>query len=132
MLALHVTGDCLYAGISGGGVWKLHLSGLTGVDADRELVSARPALGQNHPNPFNPHTTISFILPDEAAVSLFVYDISGRLVNALVNGEVANQGRNEVIWRGVDRLGRPCPSGTYFYRLQAGEYVETRRMTLLN
>ena len=83
------------------------------------------------PNPFNPQTTISFELQSEIAVNLRIYDVSGRLVDVLVDGEIAHQGRNEVAWQGRDQSGRQLPSGTYFYRLEAGGYVETKRMTLL-
>ena len=83
------------------------------------------------PNPFNPQTTISFDLPSEMAVSLRVYDISGCLVDVLLDDRLASAGRNEVVWRGRDLTGRLIPSGTYLYRLEAGGYMETKRMTLL-
>jgi parallel beta-helix repeat protein len=85
----------------------------------------------NYPNPFNPQTTIAFDLPSEMAVSLHIYDMSGRLVDVLVDEEIADQGRNEVVWRGRDGAGRLLPTGTYFYRLEAGEYTETKKMVLL-
>ncbi len=85
----------------------------------------------NHPNPFNPQTIISFVLPSEMAVSLYVYDVSGRLVHVLVEDAMAPRGRNEVIWKGRDQSGRQLPSGTYFYRLETEGFVETKRMTLL-
>ncbi|MDX2474222.1 MAG: glycoside hydrolase family 3 N-terminal domain-containing protein [Candidatus Krumholzibacteria bacterium] len=88
-------------------------------------------LVQNYPNPFNPQTTISFDLPTQMTANLHVFDISGRLVAVLMDDETAQQGRNEVIWRGTDLDGRSLPSGTFFYRLEAGGLVETRRMTLL-
>jgi hypothetical protein len=86
---------------------------------------------QNYPNPFNPRTTIFFDLPRAMTANLHVFDLSGRLVAVLMDDETAQQGRNEVIWRGTDQAGRPLPSGTFFYRLEAGGLVETRRMTLL-
>ncbi len=86
-----------------------------------------PRLLQNHPNPFNPQTTISFDLPRPAAVSLRVFDVSGRLVRALLEGEVVAEGRQEVVWDGRDDGGRRVGSGTYFYRLESGEYAEIRR-----
>ena len=92
---------------------------------------AAAVLGDAYPNPFNPHTTISFDLRSERPVSLFVYDLSGRLVDVLLDDEMARQGRNEVVWRGKGLDGRRLPSGTYFYRLEAGEWSQTRRMMLV-
>ena len=89
------------------------------------------ALGDAYPNPFNPQTTIAFELPNEQAASLRVYDVSGRLVRVLVDGEVVAQGRHEAIWNGRDDTGRRVASGTYFYRLEAGAYTETKRMVLV-
>jgi FG-GAP-like repeat/ASPIC and UnbV/Secretion system C-terminal sorting domain len=83
------------------------------------------------PNPFNPQTTIAFDLPKQAAVSLRVYDVSGRLVDVLLDDEVANQGRNEAVWNGRDAQGQTVSAGIYFYRLEAGDYSETKRMALI-
>jgi hypothetical protein len=85
----------------------------------------------NSPNPFNPQTTIAYDLPKQTAVSLRVFDLSGRLVRVLVDGEIIAEGRNEAIWNGRDDTGKRVASGTYFYRLEAGEYSETRRMALI-
>ena len=94
-------------------------------------VLAKAGLYSVYPNPFNPQTTIVFELPREQAVSLRVFDVSGRLVDVLMSDEMAQQGRNEVTWRGRDRAGRELPSGTYFYRLDAGEFSDTKRMTMI-
>ncbi|MDO9695207.1 MAG: FlgD immunoglobulin-like domain containing protein [Candidatus Latescibacteria bacterium] len=83
------------------------------------------------PNPFNPVTTLAFDLPRPMVVSLRVYDVSGRLVAGLLDGETARQGRNEVAWRGRDAAGRAVPSGVYFYRLEAEGNAAVGRMTLL-
>ena len=114
--------------ISNGGIGGIYGEGASPVP---QASQGGYVLYAASPNPFNPQATISFDLPSEMAVNLRVYDVSGRLVDVLVNGEVAQQGRNEVIWRGRDLSGRQCPSGTYFYRLEAGGYSETKRMTLL-
>jgi flagellar hook assembly protein FlgD len=90
-----------------------------------------PRLHDAAPNPFNPQTTIAFELPNEQAVSLRVFDISGRLVRELVAGETMTMGRHETVWNGRDNTGRRVASGTYFYRLEAGEYSETKRMALI-
>lgn len=82
-------------------------------------------LRQNYPNPFNPSTAISFDLPKASAVTLVVYDATGREVARLVEGSLGT-GRHQVTWDAKD-----MPSGVYFYRLTAGSFVETRAMTLV-
>jgi len=89
------------------------------------------ALHQCVPNPFNPSTMIDFDLPMPAGVDLRIFDVSGRLVRVLLQGEILETGRRSVVWSGTDGAGRLVHSGTYIYRLQAGNYVETKRMTLL-
>lgn len=87
-------------------------------------------LGQNHPNPFNPQTTIHFALGKQSPVTLRVYDQAGRMVRELVNGTLAAT-QHSVIWDGKDQTGRTVRSGVYFYRLDAGDFTETRRMLLV-
>ncbi len=82
-------------------------------------------LWQNYPNPFNPSTTISFALPGQTNTSLRVYDILGKEIATLVNGNL-QAGTYEVRF---DASG--LASGTYIYRLQTGEQVATRRMMLV-
>jgi len=89
-------------------------------------------LGQNFPNPFNPATTISYSVPEGPAVhvTLKVYDIRGNLVRILVD-EVREAGAYSVSWEATDRAGRQVSSGVYLYRLQAGDFLQTRKMVLL-
>jgi glycosidase len=87
-------------------------------------------LGQNFPNPFNPTTTISFVLPEESHVNLSVYDIQGRPVKT-IQDEVLPGGYSEVEWDGRDETGRTVSSGVYFYRLMAADQTITRKMVLL-
>ena len=88
------------------------------------------ALGQNHPNPFNPKTTISFALPEAADVRLDVYAATGQYVVTLADGMMP-AGSQQVVWNGTDAAGRPVGSGVYFYRLDAGQFSETKKMLLL-
>ena len=88
------------------------------------------ALGQNVPNPFNPQTKIDFALPKAGQVDLKVYDVRGALVRTLVSGSL-DAGTHSVIWQGHDDRGQRVPSGVYFYRLQTGSDVLTRRMTMI-
>ncbi len=92
---------------------------------------SRIRLHGNFPNPFNPQTTIEFEMPSREAVTLRVFDMSGRLVKELAGAEELHPGRHEVVWNGRDDAGRQVASGTYFYRLEAGRYSETKRMVLV-
>jgi hypothetical protein len=88
-------------------------------------IPKKYALSQNYPNPFNPTTIIQFALPNRCQVSVKVFDVLGKEVAALVSQELG-QGYYSVRWQaGV-------PSGTYIYRLQAGEFVETKKMIVLH
>jgi len=83
------------------------------------------ALSQNHPNPFNPSTTIRYAQTHRSHVTLTVFNTLGQKVAELVNGEV-EAGQHEVKFN-----GRALASGVYFYRLQAGAFVETRSLVVL-
>ena len=85
----------------------------------------------NHPNPFNPSTTISFTLPEAAEVRLRIFDVSGRLVRTLIDGEPRGVGGHHDVWNGRADNGSSAPSGLYFYRIVAGEHRATQRMTLV-
>ena len=87
-------------------------------------------MAQNYPNPFNPSTRISYGLPTAGHVSLKIYGIDGRLVRTLVSEQKA-PGRYTVTWTGTDDGDRPVASGTYFYRLNTGSYLSTKKMILM-
>lgn len=87
-------------------------------------------LAQNHPNPFNPSTLISFDLARTQRVQLDIYSIDGRHLRSLVNGRL-DSGRHEMTWNGRDDNGRTMSSGVYLYRLATEQGEETRRMTLV-
>jgi hypothetical protein len=96
-----------------------------------EPAPTRYALHQNVPNPFNPSTVIRYDVPAGGGdVTLVIYDVAGRLVRTLIDGYQVT-GRREVTWDGRDRSGSAVSSGVYFYRLVAGDYVQTRKMILL-
>jgi hypothetical protein len=82
-------------------------------------------LSQNYPNPFNPSTTIRFSLPRSCHVTLKVFNILGQEVETLIEGE-RRAGEYELRW-----TPEGLASGVYFYNLQAGESVETKRLILL-
>ena len=85
---------------------------------------------QNYPNPFNSGTTIRYDLPGTSKVVLKVYDLLGKEVRTLID-QVQSAGEKSIDWDGKDRYGREVSSGVYIYRLQAGEEVRSRKMTIL-
>jgi ligand-binding sensor domain-containing protein len=122
-----IAGDAagyLYAGTANAGVFKSVVPTAIGVEG-RPRVPAAYSLEQNYPNPFNPTTTIKYGLPNTSRARLTVYDILGREVSVLVN-ERREAGLHEVTFDGSN-----LASGVYFYRLQAGDFVSTKRMVAL-
>ncbi|MCI0448210.1 MAG: T9SS type A sorting domain-containing protein [Chlorobi bacterium] len=83
-------------------------------------------LSQNYPNPFNPITKINYELPKNSRVNLVVYDILGREVIRLVNNEVKEAGRYTATFDALN-----FASGVYFYRIEAGNFVQSRKMVLI-
>jgi predicted outer membrane repeat protein len=109
------------------------------VDGEREWFSpavsvtvpaASVELRQNHPNPFNPSTVISFVVPVKMHVVLSVYDPGGRRVTTLVDA-VLDVDTYKYVWDGTDSRGDRVASGVYFCRLEAGRQKFTTKMTLL-
>jgi hypothetical protein len=99
---------------------------LTGVEDQTERVlPIHYVLEQNYPNPFNPTTRITFCIPDNKLVTLKVFDLLGREIAVLVNGQ-KQAGIYSVEWNAVG-----FPSGIYFYCLQAGSFTETKKLVLL-
>jgi hypothetical protein len=87
-------------------------------------------LHQNHPNPFNPRTTIAYAIGRDEHVSLRVYDVGGRRVATLVD-EVEAPGLHVVPWDGTDDAGRALGSGVFFYELRVGDVTHTKKLLLL-
>ena len=95
-----------------------------------ELLPAAYALHQNYPNPFNPVTTIKYDLPENSQVRIAIYDMLGRKVRTLVSG-FENAGFKAVQWQGKNDFGRSVGAGVYIYQIQAGDFLQTRKMILL-
>jgi len=90
-----------------------------------EISPNKFELQRNYPNPFNPNTTISYSIPNEGNVFLIIYDALGNEVKKLENGYKYSGHYSYIFEAGQ------LPSGIYFYRLQAGDFVETKKMILL-
>jgi glucuronoarabinoxylan endo-1,4-beta-xylanase len=96
----------------------------TGISNETASLPTAYALGQNYPNPFNPTTTISYSVPKTSHVTLGVFNTLGQEV-ALLASELRSPGTYQVQWNAN------VPSGIYYYRLQAGDFIETKKMILL-
>jgi hypothetical protein len=108
--------------------------GIVGID-DAEPSHRIPfsyELFQNYPNPFNPMTTIEISIPDRAShrTSLVIYDLRGRKVRILIDGEL-EPGRHSITWDGRNDDGAKAPSGVYLYIMKNKDQVSTRKMNLL-
>ena len=88
------------------------------------------ALHQNYPNPFNPTTTLRYDLPEDATVSVVIYDMMGRQVRTLVSGQ-ASAGYHSTMWNATNNLGSSVSAGVYIYTIRAGEFRQTKKMVLL-
>ncbi|MGA2784852.1 MAG: LamG-like jellyroll fold domain-containing protein [Candidatus Bathyarchaeia archaeon] len=123
---------------AGSYLYRVRQVGLTGSVSYSQSINVDVVLGvndqlapqkfqllQSYPNPFNPSTTISYQLPKQSYVNLKVFDVLGREVATLVKGE-QTAGYKSVTWNAAN-----VPSGIYFYRLQAGSFIETRKLLLL-
>ncbi len=103
-----------------------------GLDRGHDVVAVARATGitGTAPNPFNPKTTVSYYVPESGHVELAVFDISGRMINRLVNENVT-AGEHSVAWTGVDTRGSRVASGVYFFRMRSGGVVDTKRVVMI-
>jgi hypothetical protein len=127
VFSLCVLNNYIFAGTSDY-VFRRQLSEIiTGITPVSGQVPSHYALEQNYPNPFNPVTKIKFEIAAHSVGQTFlsVYDLLGREVAILVN-EQLNPGTYEVEWNAQNYT-----SGVYFYRLQSGEFVDTKKLVLL-
>lgn len=103
---------------------------LSDVEQIDNQIPVEYILEQNYPNPFNPVTTIRYSITTPAKVTLQIYNTLGKEIKSLVNKE-QSAGTYEVIWDGKDKNDKVVSSGIYFYRINAGKFLETKKMILL-
>ena len=87
-------------------------------------------LNQNHPNPFNPETRISYQVPKTSLVKIEVFNLLGQRIKTLVNEE-KSPGTYQINWNGMDDQGKSVVSGIYLYRMQTQSFNQMKRMILL-
>ena len=97
---------------------------------DESTLPAGYELKQNHPNPFNPATTITFTIPVRSQVTIEIYNLTGERVHTLLN-EVRAAGEHEIIWEGTGADGEQLASGIYLYRMHTELFETSKKMILL-
>jgi hypothetical protein len=100
-----------------------------------EILPPRNAVRQNYPNPFNPETWIPYWLKRDSQATIRIYDIKGHIIHTI---DLGNQAAGAYFtkdkaayWNGRDSLGQTVSSGLYFYTLQAGDFMATKRMMIV-
>jgi len=101
-----------------------------GVDDGFDALPEKFELFQNYPNPFNPTTTIMYALPVRSDITLRIYNLMGQEILKITHEDMS-AGYHELRWNGLNQSGRKVASGIYIYRLNAGDFVETKKMLLL-
>ncbi|HPM03700.1 MAG TPA: T9SS type A sorting domain-containing protein, partial [Candidatus Cloacimonadota bacterium] len=84
----------------------------------------------NYPNPFNPTTKITYSINCNANVKLDIYNVKGQKVRCLLE-ETIHKGEHQVVWDGNDDLGKPCPSGIYFCKIQTDKATKLHKMMMI-
>ena len=123
--SLAVSNSYIYAGTLSG-VWRRPISEMiTGIESKQNILPLHFYLSQNYPNPFNPTTTIKYSIPKTSYVTVKVYDIIGREIRTLVNNQKST-GNHEIVFNASE-----LSSGIYFYKMQAGNFIKTKKLILL-
>jgi hypothetical protein len=108
----------------------LILDVMTGIEDGLEVLPTKYALHQNYPNPFNPSTTIKYDLKAKTDVTLTIYNILGQKVRTLVQANQA-AGFKNVVWDGLNDSGEQVSTGVYIYRIEAEDFVKSRKMVFM-
>jgi hypothetical protein len=110
--------------------WDVVAGSAVAEEDNQDLLPKEFELSQNYPNPFNPTTVIDYALPTKADVNISIYNILGQRITTLVSGEKP-AGYHSTVWNGTTADGSPAASGIYFYKIQAGEFNNTKKLMLL-
>lgn len=108
----------------------INLSSTAVDESNTSIIPTTFELQQNYPNPFNPTTMIRFGLPTKSQVTLKIFNLLGQEVTTLVD-EVLPAGTHSTEWDGRDQAGVEVATGIYFYKLVAGDFIETKKMMLV-
>ena len=111
-------------------VFSMRLTCPIGVE-DHDILPRAFDFSPVFPNPLNPSTTISYVLPRSSAVFLAIYDLKGRLIRTLRDGALEPVGDRTATWNGRDDRDRPVAGGTYICRIHAGGYTASQLLTVV-
>ena len=120
---------CIGTGLEGANMGANEV-GCGALSIDNYLMPTEFALHQNYPNPFNPVTTLRYDLPENTMVNITIFDIMGRMVSELVNGQQTS-GYKTITWDATNSLGETVSAGVYLYSIQTGEFRQVKKMILL-
>jgi flagellar hook assembly protein FlgD len=95
-----------------------------------DAVPDEYTLLQNYPNPFNPNTFIRYEIPKDGFVTVKIFNMLGQEVTTLFSG-ITKAGRYTLNWDGTDGNGKQASSGSYIYRMSAGEFIKSKKMILI-
>lgn len=110
--------------------WDTDFGEMTDVEAHNADLPTQFEIAQNFPNPFNPTTTIQYSIAGNCHVMLAVYNVMGQKIKTLVDVNQST-GYQTVYWDGTDDLGNAVTTGVYFYRIQAGDFISTKKMLMI-
>jgi hypothetical protein len=111
-------------------VLTVTFTGPTDIDDFVKTIPSGFSLAQNFPNPFNPETKIRFQIPKTSQVIVIIFNNLGQEIRQLVNKQY-KAGQHEILWNGRDNSGRAVASNMYIYQIQAGEFVDMKKMMLI-
>jgi hypothetical protein len=123
-----ISGSNLMAGTSDG-VWIAPLSSLITYVQENNTPELY-VLERNYPNPFNPATTIGFVIPAPGKVTLTIYNTTGQKIRTLVDAQLTS-GAHSVVWDGLTDAGMHVPSGVYLYELRAGTFRDAKKLLIM-
>jgi hypothetical protein len=103
---------------------------ISGVDDENTIIPDEFFVSQNYPNPFNPTTTFSYGLPSNSNVRIEIFNVLGQSVRVLLD-DYQSAGYQSITWDGLDNSGSQVTSGVYFYKINAGEFNQTKKMLMI-
>jgi surface protein len=120
----------IHTAFSSNSAWEYDWSELCELSIYKAQIPNDFIIHQNYPNPFNPITILRYDLPKDEFVTITVYDMLGRQVKTLING-LQSSGYKSIQWNATNNQSQPVSAGVYLYKIQAGDFVDTKKMILL-